>query len=132
MGLPGRLVRDSHFQPGKKPADMSKALSLDLCVRALEAVYDGVSHRTATNSRDTLWCKVGGCPPLAQADCVEGDPRLRTLGRDHRSSRIESHLALFLGVLTETPDIVIEELGRQLADVGLTSATARSSASVVL
>ena len=43
------------------------------------------------------------------------EPRLRALGGDRRSERINAHSDVILGVLTEIPDITMEEQRRSLA-----------------
>ena len=95
---------------------MSKALSLDLRIRVLEAVAEGLSHRVAAARFGVSAASVSRWRRRAR---VEGDPRPRVLGGDRRSGRIEAHRALILGVLAETPDITIEELRRLLAGRGL-------------
>ncbi len=95
---------------------MSQALSLDLRVRVLEAVAEGLSHRAAAARFGVSAASVSRWRRRAH---VEGDPRPRALGGDRRSGRIEAHRTLILGVLAETPDSTIEELRRLLARRGL-------------
>ncbi len=70
---------------------MSKALSLDLRVRVLEAVAEGLSHRAAAARFGVSAASIGSWRRRAR---VEGDPRPRALGGDRRSGRIEAHRAL--------------------------------------
>ena len=94
---------------------MSKALSLDLRLRVLAAVAEGLSHRAAAARFGVSAASVSRWRRRA---AVEGDPRPRALGGDRRSGRIEAHSDVILGVLAETPDIAIEELRRSLAGRG--------------
>ena len=91
---------------------MLKALSLELRVRVLEAVAEGLSHRAAAARFGVSAASVSRWRRRAH---VEGDPRPRALGGDRRSGCIEAHRAVILGVLSEIPDITIEELRRLLA-----------------
>ena len=95
---------------------MSKALSLDLRLRVLAAVAEGLSHRAAAARFGVSAASVSRWRRRA---VVLGDPRPRALGGDRRSGRIEAHRALILGVLAETSDITIEELRHLLAGRGL-------------
>jgi transposase len=95
---------------------MSRALSLDLRVRALSAVAEGMSHRAAAARFGVSAASISRWRKRAR---VEGDPRPRTLGGDRRSGRIEAHCAQILGMLAETPDITIEELRHLLGGRGL-------------
>ena len=95
---------------------MSKALSLDLRFRVLEAVAEGLSHRAAASRFGVSAASVSRWRRRAR---VEGDPRPRVLGGDRRSGRIEAHRAPILDVLAETPDLTIDELRRLLAGRGL-------------
>ena len=94
---------------------MSKVLSLDLRLRVLAAVAEGLSHRAAA-------ARFGGSAASVsrwrRRALVPGDPRPSALCGDRRSGRIEAHRALILGVLAEAPDIAIEELRHLLAGRG--------------
>lgn len=94
---------------------MSKALSLDLRVRVLEAVAEGASHREAAERFGVGAASVSRWRALARA---HGDPRPRTQGGDRRSGRIEAQAGLIRSLLEETPDVTIEELRAALADRG--------------
>ena len=95
---------------------MSKALSLDLRLRVLAAVSEGLSHRAAAARFGVSAASVSRWRGRA---VVQGDPRPRALGGDRRSGRIEAHSDVILGVLVETPDITIEELRHLLTRRGL-------------
>ena len=94
---------------------MSKALSLDLRVRVLAAVAQGLSHREAGERFGVSAASVSRWRKLARE---RGDAR-PTLGGDRRSGRIEAHKDTILALVEATPDITIEELRRPLADKGL-------------
>ena len=92
---------------------MSKTLSLDLRVRVIEVVAEGLSHRAAA-------ARFGvSAASVCRRARVEGDPRPGALGGVRHSGRIEAHREPILDVLTETRDSTIEELRRLLAGRGL-------------
>ena len=95
---------------------MSRALSLDLRVRVVAAVAAGLSHRAAASRFGVSAASVSRWRRRAR---LEGDLGPRAVGGDRRSDRIEAHSGLILGVLSETPDITIEELRGLLAGRGL-------------
>ena len=95
---------------------MSRSLSLDLRVRVVAAVAAGLSHRAAAARYGVSAASVSRWRRRAR---LEGDPGPRAVGGDRRSGRIEAHSGLILGVLSETPDVTIEELRRLLAGRGL-------------
>jgi transposase len=96
---------------------MSKALSVDLRERVVQAVPAGASCRSAaarfgvSASSAIRWCarlrETGSILPGA-------------LGGDRRSSRIEAHAALILQLVKGTPDITLGELRAALASSGVT------------
>lgn len=96
---------------------MSKALSLDLRVRVLAAVAQGLSHREAGERFGVSAASVSRWRALARE---QGDPRPKALGGDRKSGRIDAHKTTILGVLEAKPDLVIEELRQALAEKGLT------------
>ena len=100
---------------------MSKALSLDLRIRVLAAVADGLSHRAAARRFGVSAASVSRWRALVRE---RGDARSGALGGDRRSGRIEAQRALIQDLLAETPDITIQELR-----AATLSATGRSSAS---
>lgn len=95
---------------------MSKALSVDLRVRVLAAVAQGLSHRQAA---ERFGVSAASVSRWRQRQRDQGDPRPKAQGGDRRSGRIEAHGATILAVLEETPDITLDELRRRLADKGL-------------
>ena len=95
---------------------MSRSLSLDLRVRVVAAVAAGLSHRAAAARYGVSAASVSRWRRRAR---LEGDPGPRAVGGDRRSGRIEAYSGLILGVLSETPDVTIEELRRLLAGRGL-------------
>jgi transposase len=95
---------------------MSKALSLDLRVRVLAAVAQGLSHREAGRRFGVSASSVSRWRRLARE---RGDARAKALGGDRRSGRVDAHKNTILTVLEATPDITIEELRRTLAAKGL-------------
>ena len=95
---------------------MSRSLSLDLRVRVVAAVAAGSSHRAAAARYGVSAASVSRWRRRAR---LEGDPGPRAVGGDRRSGRIEAYSGLILGVLSETPDVTIEELRRLLAGRGL-------------
>lgn len=94
---------------------MSKALSLDLRLRVLEAVAEGASHREAAERFGVGAASVSRWRALARA---QGDPRPKAQGGDRRSGRVEAQAGLIRRLLEETPDITIEELRAALAEHG--------------
>ncbi|MDD9993267.1 MAG: helix-turn-helix domain-containing protein [Rhodospirillales bacterium] len=101
--------------PGRRPADRSRALSLDLRVRVVAAVAAGLNHRPVAARYGVSAASVSRWRRRAR---LEGDPGPRAVGGDRRSGRIEAHSAPILGMLSDTPDVTIEELRRLLAGPG--------------
>ena len=95
---------------------MPAALSLDLRVRVLAAVAQGLSHRQAgqrfgvSAASVSRWCAL---------ERERGEARARSTGGDRRSARIEAHKDMILAMIEGTSDMAIEELRRALADKGL-------------
>ncbi len=94
---------------------MPKTLSLDLRVRVLAAVSDGMSHRAAAGRFGVSAASVSRWRALAEE---HGAPVAKPRGGDRRSSRIEAEAELIHHLLLETPDITIEELRAALAARG--------------
>jgi len=95
---------------------MSKALSVDLRERVVAAVAAGASCRAAaarfgvSASSAIRWCAMardGG-------SIVPG-----ALGGDRRSSRIEAHAGLILGLLEQKSDMTLSEIQGELARAGV-------------
>ena len=95
---------------------MPAALSLDLRVRVLVAVAQGLSHRAAGDRFGVSAASVSRWRALERA---QGDARARRLGGDRRSGRIEAHQGMILAMIKETPDMAIEELRQALAEKDL-------------
>lgn len=95
---------------------MAKALSLDLRVRVLRAVDEGMTHRAVAD-------RFGVSPASVsrwRARQREGSARPGPLGGDRRSARVEAAAPRILAALHETPDATIHDLRTELAASGLT------------
>jgi transposase len=95
---------------------MPAALSLDLRVRVLTAVAQGVSHRAAAERFGVSAASVSRWRALARE---RGEARARSQGGDRRSARVEAHRELILTMIAEAPDLAIEELRQALAQKGV-------------
>ena len=95
---------------------MSKALSLDLRVRVLKAVADGMSCRQAAKR---FGVSAASAIRWRSLERSVGDARPKALGGDRRSAHIEAHAALILALMNETPDMTIQELKAALMDRGV-------------
>jgi transposase len=95
---------------------MSKALSVDLRVRVLAAVAAGATHREAG---ERFGVSAASVSRWRAREREEGEPRPKALGGDRRSGRVEAHASKILGLIDEKPDATVEELRRQLGDMGL-------------
>ena len=95
---------------------MSKALSVDLRERVVAAVAAGASCRAAaarfgvSASSAIRWCAMA-----RDGGSIVPGP----LGGDRRSSRIEAHAGLILGLLERKSDITLSEIQAQLARAGV-------------
>jgi len=95
---------------------MSKALSVDLRERVVQAVAAGVSCRAAavrfgvSAASAIRWC----ARLRATGSVVPG-----ALGGDRRSGRIEAHAARILELVARTPDLTLAELRAVLAESGV-------------
>ncbi len=95
---------------------MSKALSVDLRERVVQAVAAGVSCRAAA-------VRFG----VSAASAIRWCARLRAtgpvvpgaLGGDRRSGRTEAHAARILELVARTPDLTLAELRAVLAESGV-------------
>jgi len=94
---------------------MPKTLSLDLRVRVLAVVSEGVSHRDAAERFGVSAASVSRWRALARE---HGAPIAKPRGGDRRSSRVEASADLIHALLSETPDITIEELRSALSARG--------------
>ena len=97
---------------------MSKALSLDLRVRVLNAIAGGMSCRQAAERFGVSASSAIRWHSLEQSI---GDARPKALGGDRRSARIESHAALILALVDKTPDMTLQELKAALEDQGVSA-----------
>jgi transposase len=70
---------------------MSRALSVDLRVRVLAAVSDGLTHRQAGERFGVGAASVSRWRKLERE---QGNPKPKALGGDRRSGRIEAHGAI--------------------------------------
>jgi transposase len=95
---------------------MSKALSVDLRERVVQAVAEGASCRAAaarfgiSASSAIRWCA-----RLRATGSVVPGP----LGGDRRSGRTEAHAARILELVARTPDLTLAELRAVLAETGI-------------
>lgn len=105
---------------------MSKALSLDLCTRALAAVGSGASHRAAAARFGVSAESVSRWRALERA---QGDARPGPLGGNRRSDRVEAQASPIRQLLEELPDVTAENFAERLESAASGSATARSSGS---
>ena len=94
---------------------MSKALSMDLRERVLAAVADGMSGRQAAIRFGVSAASVSRWRALERGN---GHARPGPLGGDRRSGRIESHAALILELLAETPDQSLDEIAGSVGQKG--------------
>ena len=94
---------------------MAKTLSLDLRVRVLAAVSEGLSHRDAAERFGVSAASVSRWRTLARE---HGAPVAKPRGGDRRSSRVEASADLIHELLSETPDITIEDLRSALSARG--------------
>jgi transposase len=101
---------------GRRPADMSKALSLDRRTRVLAAIAGGLSCRQAALR---FGVSASSAIRWRVLERRHGDARPKALGGDRRSGRIEARAGLILGLVEETPDITLEELRTALAARGV-------------
>jgi transposase len=88
--------------------------------RHVEGTFAGsassASHREAV---ERFGVSVASVSRWRNLERQRGDARLKALGGDRRSGRIEAHKETILAVLKATPDLAIEELRRRLAEKGL-------------
>lgn len=97
-------------------ADMSKALSMDLRVRVLAAVSQGLSHR-ATAER--IGVSAASVSRWRSREREQGDARSKALGGGRRSGRIDAHSNLIIEARGPEKDATLEEVRRALSDQGL-------------
>jgi transposase len=95
---------------------MSKALSLDLRVRVLASVAQGLTRHQAD---ERFGVSASSVSRWRRREQDQGDVRPKALGGDRRSGRIEGHKKTIPAVLEATPDLAIEELRRNWSEKGL-------------
>lgn len=99
---------------------MSKALSVDLRERVVQAVAAGASRRAAaarfgvSASSAIRWCARLG---------ATGSVKPKALGGDRRSGRTEAFAARILELVAGTPDLTLAELRAALAEAGIAVGT---------
>jgi transposase len=95
---------------------MSKALSVDLRVRAVGAVRAGATHREAAERFGVSAASVSRWQILERE---QGDVRPKSLGGDRKSHRIEAHKDAIMKALGPEADRTIEEVRQVLRAQGL-------------
>jgi transposase len=95
---------------------MSKALSVDLRERVVAAIAAGASCRAAAARFGVSVSSEISWRALSRGT---GSVAPGPLGGDRRSSRIEAHAALILGLLEQRSDITLAEIRAELARVGV-------------
>jgi transposase len=95
---------------------MSKALSVDLRVRLLAAVAEGLTHRQAGERFGVSAASVSRWWRLAR---VQGDARPGPLGGDRRSQALERHGATLLEIVAANRDITLAEIRTALEAKGV-------------
>ena len=95
---------------------MSKALSVDLRARAVEAVRSGATHREAADRFGVSAASVSRWQILERE---QGDVRPKPLGGDRKSHRIDAHEDAIMKALGPEADRTIEEMRLVLRAQGL-------------
>jgi transposase len=95
---------------------MAKSLSVDLRVRVLKAISEGMSRRQAAARFGVSAASAIRWQTLAQR---VGAPTPKPQGGDRRSHRIEAHSARILDLVEKTPDITLSEIRARLAEHGV-------------
>jgi transposase len=92
---------------------MSKALSVDLRVRVLQAVAAGASHRAAAERYGVSAASVSR---WRNREREQGAPRPLALGGDRRSKAMESQAEAILAIMAANRDITLAEIKSALAE----------------
>jgi transposase len=100
---------------------MSKALSVDLRVRVLAAVAQGLTHREAGERFGVSAASVSRWRKLQRE---QGDARPGPLGGDRRSHELERHGAVILDIVAANRDVTLAEIRSALAAKGGTASIA--------
>lgn len=95
---------------------MSKALSVDLRVRVLAAVAEGLTHRQAAERFGVNAASVSRWRKLERD---QGDARPGRLGGDRRSHGLERHGATILDLIADNRDITLAEIKAALQARGV-------------
>jgi transposase len=95
---------------------MSKALSVDLRERVVAAVTAGASCRAAAARFGVSASSAIRWRALSRE---AGSVRPGPLGGDRRSSHVEAHAALILGLVEQKSDIALKEIRAELAKAGV-------------
>lgn len=100
---------------------MSKALSVDLRVRVLAAVTEGLTHRQAGERFGVSAASVSRWRRLERD---QGDARPGPLGGDRRSQGLERHGARVLEIIASQRDITLAEIRAALEAKGVRTSIA--------
>src|SRR5262245_41949015 len=100
---------------------MSKALSVDLRVRVLAAVAQGLTHRQAGERFGVSAASVSRWRRLERD---QGDPRPGPLGGDRRSHILGEHGATILDIVAGSRDATLAEIRASLASRGVRTSLA--------
>lgn len=95
---------------------MGKPLSIDLRVRVLKAISEGMSRRGAAARFGVSAASAIRWQGLAER---VGDATPRPQGGDRRSHRVEAQRAQILELVDAVPDITLAELRSRLAETGV-------------
>ena len=97
---------------------MSKALSVDLRVRVLAAVAQGLTHRQAGERFGVSAASVSRWRKLERD---QGDARPGPLGGDRRSHGLERHGVAILDIVAAKRDITLAEIRTALEAKGVSA-----------
>lgn len=95
---------------------MSKALSVDLRVRVLAAVAQGLTHRQAG---ERFGVSAASVSRWRKREREQGDPRPKALGGDRRSQGLEKHGASILDIVAARKDLTLAEIKAELEEKGV-------------
>ncbi|CAG1013334.1 hypothetical protein RHIZO_04477 [Rhizobiaceae bacterium] len=90
---------------------MTRSLSGDLRGRVIAAIEDGVSTRAAAR-RFSIGISTAGAWYRRYRET--GETAARKQGQPSRS-KLDAHVAFILGLIEETPDVTLAEIGERLA-----------------
>ncbi len=100
---------------------MSKALSVDLRVRVLQAVAAGASHREAA---DRFGVSAASVSRWRMREREQGAPRPLALGGDRRSKAMESQADTIMAIMAANRDITLAEIKSALAEKKISASVA--------